>query len=94
MPKNDDFGMPSRWSKKSKRSAQVSFQDVFAVTIHYFRQAGSPGRHPFRAREAQGKDTRKEEGSNTPEARGPANYIFDIIYHTYILFKLHVRGTF
>ena len=34
---------------------------------------GKWGPHPFRAREAQRKDTRKEEGSNTPEARGLAN---------------------
>ena len=35
-----------------------------------FGQRGPPGRHPFRAREAQGKETRKEGARKEEEEKG------------------------
>lgn len=79
------FGCPPFGPKNQKNHYIVRFRTWAPWKEHYFWQAGSPGRRSFCAREAQAKDTRKEEerkeeGSNTPEARGPAIFINILLF--------------
>ena len=63
------FGCPPAAPQIRKFDPNFVSRRVGREIGHYFWAAGAAGRRHFRAREAQGKDTRKEEGFNTPEAK-------------------------
>ena len=81
MPKNDDFGMPSRWSKKSEKST-IFVQDVFAVTRINVGQQGPQGctlfAHEKLREKIQGK--KKDLTRPRPEARRVSFDIYIKIY--------------
>ena len=75
VPKNDNFWMHSRCSPKSEKCVQYSFQDVCAVKYKLLLASGVHRTAPFSRTGSSGKRYKqRKEGSNTPEARGPASF--------------------